>query len=187
MTEETKRKQMSTSTSLGTSQMKTFAGRGISVSRPSLSSHSIYLNSADIDAVLTIATNHPWRCTLCLASHCSSLATSLHRTPPSPSACTNQHQLARCARCPQRRRQPPIPNKRQGHHLGLHRQHRRLAHSDRMGSHAHRARLRRGREQHIVRLPQSSKQAPERASKAPDTQTSHVSDYPQAFHAVRTR
>src|SRR5258707_14507927 len=74
MTEETKRKQMSTSTSLGTSQMKTFAGRGISVSRPSLSSHSIYLNSADIDAVLTIATNHPWRCTLCLASHCSSLA-----------------------------------------------------------------------------------------------------------------
>ena len=41
-------------------------------SPPSLSSHSIYLISTDIDAVLTIATNHPWRCTLCLASHCSS-------------------------------------------------------------------------------------------------------------------
>src|SRR6266705_1797168 len=34
----------------------------------SLSSHSIYLSSADIDAVLIIATNYPWRCTP-LVSH----------------------------------------------------------------------------------------------------------------------
>ena len=51
---------------------------GISESRLSLSSHSIYLNSADMDAVLTIAINHPRRCTPCLASHCSSLATRQH-------------------------------------------------------------------------------------------------------------
>ena len=37
---------------------------------PSL--HSIYLNSADIDAVLIIAVNHPQRRMSCLASHCSS-------------------------------------------------------------------------------------------------------------------
>src|SRR6266581_4017408 len=69
----------------------------------SLSSHSIYLSSADIDAVLTIVTNHPQRCTLCLASCCSSLAASLCGNPPSPPARTNPHQLACYARRPQRR------------------------------------------------------------------------------------
>ena len=63
----------------------------------SLSSHSIYLSSADIDAVLTIAMNYPWRCTPCLVSHRSSLATPLREAPPSPSARANPHPLARCA------------------------------------------------------------------------------------------
>ena len=62
----------------------------------SLSSHSIYLSSADIDAVLIIATNYPWRCTP-LVSHRSSLATPLREAPPSPSARANPHPLARCA------------------------------------------------------------------------------------------
>jgi len=62
----------------------------------SLSSHSIYLSSADIDAVLTIAMNYPWCCTLCLVSHHSSLAIPLHEAPPSPSARANPHPLARC-------------------------------------------------------------------------------------------
>jgi len=44
----------------------------------------------------------------------------------------------------------------------------------------------RRRKLHVVRLPQSSKQAPNLLSKAPEIQIIDVSDYPQAFHAVRT-
>jgi hypothetical protein len=44
----------------------------------------------------------------------------------------------------------------------------------------------RGRKLDLIRLPHPSKQAPNEASKAPETEISDISDYPQAFHGVRT-